>query len=81
VLPPAVRDGVRQFFELQLRWLERTLRVARATAPRRDAHTVLSTLQGALCLALTLQDANVFDAAVIGVMAGLRLPRPRSRLS
>lgn len=78
VLPPPVQAGVRQFFDLNLRWLEWTLRDGRARGalrrdiePRREAKTVLSTLQGAVFVALSLRDPAVFDQAVDGLLKGL----------
>jgi TetR/AcrR family transcriptional repressor of nem operon len=89
VLPAAAQAEVRRFFALNLAWLERTLAAAHAAGrlrrdvqAGREARTVLSTLQGALCLALTLQDARGFDAAVAGLLAGLRRARrPGRRLA
>ena len=78
VLPPRVQAGVRQFFQLNLRWLERTLQagvagreLGRTAEPRRDARTVLATLQGAMLVALSLQQPAAFDHAVDGLLAGL----------
>ena len=78
VLPQRVQAGVRQFFGLNLRWLERTLREGRSTGalrkdiePERDARTVLATLQGAMFVALSLQEPVSFDQAVAGLIKGL----------
>ena len=59
VLPQRVQAGVRRFFDLNLRWLERTLREGRADGvlqhavkPQQDAKTILAALQGAMFVAL-----------------------------
>ena len=79
VLPQQVQAGVRQFFGLHLRWLERVLRDGRANGllrdgvePRVAARTVLAALQGALFLALSLEEPAAFDQAVAGLLKGLR---------
>jgi TetR/AcrR family transcriptional repressor of nem operon len=82
VLPQRVQAGIRQFFKLNIRWLERTLRggltgasrsaVLRADLePRREARTVLATLQGATFVALSLREPASFDQAVMGLLSGL----------
>jgi TetR/AcrR family transcriptional repressor of nem operon len=78
VLPQRVQAGVRQFFQTNLRWLERSLRDGRERGdlgghvePRRDARTVLATLQGATLVALSMQQPSSFDHAVEGLLAGL----------
>jgi TetR/AcrR family transcriptional repressor of nem operon len=82
VLPPRVQAGVRQFFRENLRWLERTLRSGCASGrlrngvePRRDARTVLATLQGAVLIALSVQQPASFDQAVEGLLRGLSIER------
>jgi len=79
VLPQQVQAGVRQFFGLNLRWIERVLRDGRSNGslrdgvePRATARTVLATLQGALFLALSLEEPASFDQAVAGLFKGLR---------
>jgi TetR/AcrR family transcriptional regulator, transcriptional repressor for nem operon len=79
VLPQQVQAGVRQFFGLNLRWIERVLRDGRSNGllrdgvePRAAARTVLATLQGALFLALSLEEPAAFDQAVAGLLRGLR---------
>jgi TetR/AcrR family transcriptional repressor of nem operon len=79
VLPQQVQAGVRQFFGLHLRWLERVLRDGRTNGllregvePRVVARTVLAALQGALFLALSLEEPTAFDQAVAGLLRGLR---------
>jgi TetR/AcrR family transcriptional regulator, transcriptional repressor for nem operon len=79
VLPRQVQAGVRQFFGLNLRWIERVLRDGRANGllkagvePRVAARTVLAALQGALFLALSLEEPAAFDQAVAGLLKGLR---------
>jgi TetR/AcrR family transcriptional repressor of nem operon len=76
-LPEQVRAGVRQFFSLNLHWLERILkegggsRLRPDVQPRRDARTVLSTLQGAMLLSLSLGDEVTFNQALEGLLASL----------
>jgi TetR/AcrR family transcriptional repressor of nem operon len=79
VLPQQVQAGVRQFFGLNLRWIERVLRDGRSNGllrdgvePRVAARTVLAALQGALFLALSLEEPAAFDQAVAGLLKGLR---------
>jgi TetR/AcrR family transcriptional regulator, transcriptional repressor for nem operon len=79
VLPRRVQASVRQFFGMNLRWIERVLRDGRSKGTLRDgveprvaARTVLATLQGALFLALSLEDTAAFDQAVTGLLKGLR---------
>lgn len=82
VLPSRVQAGVRQFFQVNLRWLEHTLREGCAKGqltgnvdPRRDARTVLATLQGAMLVALSLHQPASFDHAVEGLLSGLAAAR------
>jgi TetR/AcrR family transcriptional repressor of nem operon len=82
VLPARVQAGVRQFFQLNLRWLERVLAEGRAAGevdrqaePRRDARTILATFQGAILVALSLEQPAAFDHAVDGLLAGLGAAR------
>jgi TetR/AcrR family transcriptional repressor of nem operon len=79
VLPQQVQAGVRQFFGMNLRWIERVLRDGRSNGllrdgvePRVAARTVLAALQGALFLALSLEEPAAFDQAVAGLLRGLR---------
>jgi len=69
-LPPRLKLAVRQFFLLNLAWLKRTL--AETDAPDQTARTILSTVQGALTLALALGDPAAFDQAEQGLLSGLR---------
>jgi len=78
ILPESVQTAVRHFFRLQLRWLERTLRAGGSEGslrdhiePRREARTVLATLQGAMFVALCLHEPASFDQAVAGLFKGL----------
>jgi TetR/AcrR family transcriptional repressor of nem operon len=78
ILPQRLQAGVRKFFDLQLGWLRQTLAVGRSSGalrkdidPEREAKTVLAALQGALFVALSLQDPNAFDQAVAGLFDGL----------
>lgn len=78
MLPPRVQAGVRRFFAANLRWLEETLEQGRGVSlrhdvePHREARTILSALQGAVFLALSTQEVSAFDAAVDGLLRGLR---------
>jgi TetR/AcrR family transcriptional repressor of nem operon len=70
---------VRQFFGLNLRWIERVLRDGRSNGSLRDgveprvaARMVLAALQGALFLALSLEEPAAFDQTVAGLLRGLR---------
>ena len=83
VLPPRVQAGVRHFFQVNLRWLEQTLRdgcakghLSRTIDPHRDARTVLATLQGAMLVALSLHQPASFDHAVAGLLSGLAATQP-----
>lgn len=77
VLPLRVQAGVRRFFDMNLRWLERTLREGRGAElrptinPRQDARTVLAALQGAMIVSLSLQEPSAFDQAAAGLLRGL----------
>lgn len=79
ILPARVQNGVRQFFALNLRWLEQVLSQGCAAGelhprvqPDREARTILATAQGAMSLALAMQDITVFEQAVAGMINGLR---------
>ena len=78
ILPQRVQASVRQFFGLNLRWLEQTLRSGRSinslrddVKPQREARTILATLQGAMFVALSLHEPASFDQAVAGLLKGL----------
>ncbi len=78
ILPESVQTAVRHFFRLQLRWLERTLRAGGSEGslrddvePRRDARTVLATLQGAMFVSISLDEPACFDQALTGLLKGL----------
>ena len=79
VLPQRVQASVRQFFGLHLS-LARTGPARRPLGrlacggrqPRREARTVLAAYQGALFLALSLEEPAAFDQAVTGLLRGLR---------
>lgn len=79
-LPPRIQASVRQFFAANLRWLETVLGDGvpprrRAAVARRDARTVLATLQGAMFVALSLGEPVSFDQALDGLLAGLAAGR------
>lgn len=83
VLPRRVQAGVRQFFDLNLRWLEQILREGRAEGvlrsdvkPPHDAKMALAVLQGATFVALSLHDLSAFDQAVTGLIRGLSADQP-----
>ena len=84
ILPERVRAGVARFFEGNVRWLEAVLADDGAGAKRQarrggrrssEARTlaslVLSTVQGALFVARTSGNAQVFEDAVLGVLGRL----------
>ncbi len=78
ILPESLQTAVRHFFRLQLRWLERTLRAGGSEGslrndvePRRDARTVLATLQGAMFIGISLDEPASFDQALAGLLKGL----------
>lgn len=82
ILPESVQAAVRQFFRLQLRWLERSLRDGEGEGalrpgiqPRQEARTVLATLQGAMFVALSLEEPASFDQAMTGLLKGLARQR------
>ena len=83
ILPESLQGTVRQFFRLQLRWLERSLKGGEAEGslragiqPRQEARTILATLQGAMFVALSLEEPASFDQALAGLLRGLtRQPR------
>lgn len=83
ILPESLQDAVRQFFQLQLRWLERSLKGGASEGslrsdvqPRQEARTILATLQGAMFIALSLEEPASFDQALAGLLQGLtRQPR------
>lgn len=86
ILPERVQRGVRQFFALNLRWLEQTLQdgvsqgvFRRGLRPDRESRTVLSAFQGAMFVALSTNEVATFDEAVEGLFAGLRAPGERTR--
>jgi TetR/AcrR family transcriptional repressor of nem operon len=76
ILPEPVRRGVARFFERNLLWLEATLSEgagkAAATASRGQARMIISSLQGALFVARSLGNRQMFDDAVGAVLDGLR---------
>lgn len=78
ILPESLQGAVRQFFRLQLRWLERSLKdgesagsLRRSIQPRQEARTILATLQGAMFVALSLEEPAAFDQALAGLLKGL----------
>jgi TetR/AcrR family transcriptional regulator, transcriptional repressor for nem operon len=81
ILPPRVQAEVRRFFSAHLAWLERVLDEARAqgrlrsNSPARAAQTVMSTLQGALLMALTLSNPRSFDDSVAELLTAVLAPR------
>ena len=80
-LPRAIQSSVRQFFKLNLHWLEKTLadgaksgRLRRDIDPAQQARTVLAALQGALAVARAMRDRKAFEQAAAGLVAGLAAP-------
>jgi TetR/AcrR family transcriptional regulator, transcriptional repressor for nem operon len=77
VLPARIQTSVRRFFALNLRWLEKTLEEGRSglrpgIEPRREAQTILATLQGASFVALSLGNRKTFEDALAGLLSGLK---------
>ncbi len=66
-LPPEVASEARRFFEQTVNWLETVYgRAANATSQdenKAKAIRLLALLEGALLVALTLQDDNLYDLA------------------
>jgi TetR/AcrR family transcriptional regulator, transcriptional repressor for nem operon len=78
-LPPAMRSRVEQFFALNIEWLQQTLLDGvkahgkrRIEAARQRARMILSTLQGAVFLALATNKPEAFDSAVGGLLSILQ---------
>ncbi len=80
-LPEQVGAEVRSFFGHCIDWLAaahaRASRglVSHQTPPREQALTLLATLEGALILARTLKDADIFDRIAASAVPGWRAPR------
>ena len=79
-LPHEVRAEVRSFFERCIDWLDaahaRASRglIGEETPPRERALTLLATLEGALILARTLRDGEIFDRIAASAVPGWRPP-------
>ena len=79
-LPREVGAEVASFFERCIDWLEaahaRASRglVGQDTPPRERALSLLATLEGALILARTLKDAEIFDRIAASAVPGWRAP-------
>jgi TetR/AcrR family transcriptional repressor of nem operon len=78
ILPRRLRDGITQFFEAHLSWLERILEAGiRSGTVRRDidacahAKLVLSALQGALMLGHISGSAEGLDATAASIVRSL----------
>ena len=77
-LPERVRTVVRQFFELNIEWLEAVIaegQVAGSIRSDLDAHSlaaaVLAGLEGAMLVGRALGSMEAFDVAGVALMAGL----------
>lgn len=74
-LPERVQQAVRQFFDLNLSWLEGVVggnegqQRAGKDDSKRAARVLLSALQGAMFVALSAGDRGVFDDAAQGAIA------------
>lgn len=67
ILPEGVRQGVFRFFDGNLRWLAEILSDGAKRVPaqaRGEASLIMGSLQGALLIARTLGNPQVFDDAV-----------------
>jgi TetR/AcrR family transcriptional regulator, transcriptional repressor for nem operon len=63
-LPEALSRAVAAFFEANIQWVAEALPRALSTKARRaKAVQTVATLQGAMMLAISLQDLTIFDAA------------------
>jgi TetR/AcrR family transcriptional repressor of nem operon len=68
-LPEAVTRAVRDFFEANIAWVSAALAEgAMSEAPLQDAITMVSALQGAMMLAVSLGDHTVLDAVAERVL-------------
>ncbi len=79
-LPEEGGAAVRSFFERCINWLDsahaRASRglVGHETPPRESALALLATLEGALILARTLRDTEIFDRIAASAVPGWRPP-------
>lgn len=75
ILPEPVRRGVMRFFERNLQWLEATLAGkagrAAASASRGQARMIVSSLQGALFVARSLGNRQMFEDTVSAILDNL----------
>lgn len=78
VVPPAVGEGVKQFMDMNLRWIHDVLRRGQETGEIRGEHDpdaasrlLLSICQGALLVFRVRQDVASFDRAVDSVFSRL----------
>lgn len=77
-LPPAIKEGLTVFFDLNQAWLEHVLEQGsadgslRLTAPSAEtAQLIVSALEGAILVARPYGELNRFDSVVTGLLAGL----------
>jgi TetR/AcrR family transcriptional repressor of nem operon len=75
ILPERVRRRVAQFFERNLQWLEAVLSAsagkAAKSASRGQARMIVSSLQGALFVARSLGNRQIFEDTVGNMLDGL----------
>lgn len=74
ILPAPVQRGVTRFFERNLQWLEAVLsgNAGKASAASRgQARIIISSLQGALFIARSLGNKQMFEDTVGGILDGL----------
>jgi len=70
-LPEVVAQEAKRFFEANIAWLTTVLaRKGGERDVRADALRMISTLEGALILARSLDDVSAFDAATRGLVTG-----------
>lgn len=68
-LPAPVQDAVRGFMRANAEWLERIYTEAGSPDPRDRALLTLASLQGAMMLAVSLEDTSAFDRVAAQVAA------------
>ncbi len=75
-LPEPVAAAVREFFQANIDWLEKALEGSDFKGSlREEAAVIVSTLQGAMMLSISLRDTQIMDASVAGILQSYK-PRP-----
>ena len=68
-VPDPVRAEVSAFMTACVAWLEETSKMAGHTDPRTRAMTIMAALEGAMMLAVNLEDAGVLDRVADDLLA------------